>query len=732
MRFRQVTRLLVCTRPKAVEATNGYFLDAAGELHKLAALMQSIERWFQVFLAGGFLTGATVSRADEGMWLYNRPPRELVRERYGFELTAPWLEHLQKSSVRFGNGGSAEFVSEDGLVLSNHHVGSGAIQRLSTPEHNYMRDGFYARTLAEEKPCPGVELKVLMQIEDVTERVNAAVLPGSSDEAAFKARRAVFASIEKESLDKTGLHSEIVTLYQGALYHLYRFKKYTDVRLVFAPEEQIAFYGGDPDNFEYPRYDLDITFFRAYENGRPAKPPHYLKWSRAGAGENELVFVSGHPGRTDRLRTMAELEYLRDIEFPRSLERLKRLEVLLNAWSSRSAENARRARGDLFGVRNGRKVREGTLAGLLDPSLMNLKRAGEEKLKQAVLNTPSLSETASSWGRIAEAQKVISTNSLEYDMLERAYGFNSSLFSFARQIVRAAVESTKPNGERLEEYRESSRASFENGLFAEHPIYADLETLKLGDSLTWLAEQFGFTNALVQQVLAGKSPRGRASELVRGCELAAANSRKNLYRQGLEGIRESKDSMIVLAQMVDPQSRAVRSLLEAPREAIRQAHSQLGKARFAVSGGTDYPDATSSLRLAFGAVKGYEENGRHVPFQTTFGGLFERAALQNNRPPFDLPPRWAGGRKKLNPATPFNFVCTADIIGGNSGSPVVNRAGEFVGIIFDGNIQSLTADIQYTEEQSRALSVHSSAIVEALDKLYSARNLARELLGKGR
>jgi len=664
------------------------------------------------------------------MWLYNDPPRELIRQKYGFELTDGWLEHLQKSSVRFG-GASAEFVSEDGLVLSNHHVGSGAIQRLSTPEHNYIRGGFYARARAQELRCQGLELKVLMSIEDVTARVNAAVQPGISDEDAFKVRRAAIAAIEKESQDHTSLNSEVVTLYQGALYHLYRFKKYTDVRLVFAPEEQIAFYGGDPDNFEYPRFDFDISLFRAYENGQPAKVEHYLRWSKSGPAENELVFVSGNPGRTDRLRTTAELEFLRDSEYPRTLQRLKRIEVLLGSFSARSAENARRARGDLFGVRNGRKVRDGALAGLLDPKLMDRKRAEEEQLRSTVRETPTFKEAESAWDRIAQGQKLIAEHSLEYDMLERAYGFNSSLFNYARQLLRAAEEQVKPNGERLEEYRESARASFEHALFAEQPIYLDLEALKLADSLTWLAEELSTSNPVVQNVLAGKSPRERANELVKATRLSSARVRKDLYGAGVTGLEKARDPMIELARLVDPPSRAVRLLLEPQREAIRQAHAQIGKAHFALSGGHEYPDATSSLRLAFGPAKGYEEEGRFVPYETSFAGLFERAAAQNYRPPFNLPESWLGKKRKLNLATPFNFVCTADIIGGNSGSPVVNRIGEFVGIIFDGNIQSLTADFAYSEEQSRALAVHSSAIIEGLQKIYDAQPLANELL-KGR
>jgi len=671
----------------------------------------------------------SLASADEGMWLYNHPPRQLLHDKYGFDLTDHWLENLQLASVHFG-GGSGEFVSEEGLVLSNHHVGSRAVQRLSTPEHNYLRDGFNARTRAEEKPCAGLELRVLMNIEDVTARVNAAVAPGLSDEAAFKARRAAMAAIEKESLDQTGLRSEVITLYQGGQYHLYRYKKYSDIRLVFAPEEQIAFYGGDPDNFEYPRFDLDICLFRAYENGQPAKTPHYVKWSQAGAGDGELVFVSGHPGHTDRLRTVTELEYLRDVEYPRALEQLKRREVLLSSWGARSAENARRARNDLFGARNGRKVRDGALAGLLDPKFMDRKKAAEQQFRATLSANPALSQTVEAWDRIAQAQKVIAEHVVAEDLLERGSGFNSVLFGFARDLLRAAEERPKPEGARLEEYRQSRQASFEFRLFAEAPVYADLETLKLADSLSWLAEGLGWDSPLVQKVLAGKSPRERAADAVRGTQLASAAKRRQLYQGGQSAIDQAKDPMIELARLVDPEARAVRKAVEAQREAMRQAHAQIGQARYALEGASNYPDATSTLRLAFGVVKGYQEEGRPVPFQTTIAGLYARAMDQNYRPPFDLPPRWLARKKRLNLPTPLNFVCTADIIGGNSGSPVVNRQGQFVGIIFDGNIQSLTQDFQYTEEQSRALSVHSSAIIEALQKVYDARPLADELLGR--
>jgi hypothetical protein len=670
---------------------------------------------------------APTNRADEGMWLFSNPPRKLLKEKHGFEPTDAWLEHLQRSSVRFNSGGSGSFVSEDGLVLSNHHVGADALQKFGDKDHNYLRDGFYAKTYAEEKRCLDLELNVLMSMEDVTARVNAAVKQDATPEQAFLARRAVMAEIEKESLDKTGLRSDVVTLYQGGQYHLYRYKKYTDVRLVFAPEQQVAFFGGDPDNFEYPRFDLDICIFRVYENGRPAKIEHYLTWSKAGAGANELIFVSGHPGRTSRLFTVAELEYQRDFRIPYTLQRLKALDVLLTAYSARSDENARRAREELFGVQNSRKAYDGELAGILDPEFLAGKIKAEDSLKQWVATSGKFPETVDAWDRIAQAQKVIAEKAKRYYLLEAGHGFNSELFSIARTLLRAAEERPKPNPERLREFGEAGRESLEFELFSDKPIYDDMERLTLADSLTFLTTQLGESDPLVRKVLAGKSPRERASELVQGTKVKSVPFRKKLYEEGKSAVDAAQDPMIELARIIDPEARELRKVIEAQNEIKQQAQAQIGKARYAREGTSQYPDATFTLRLAFGVVKGYEENGQQIPFQTTFAGLFERNAEHKNKPPFDLPERWIKRKSKINLKTPLNFVSTADIIGGNSGSPVVNRAGEFVGIIFDGNIQSLVADFYYTEKQARALAVHSQGITEALRKVYDAGALADEL-----
>jgi hypothetical protein len=678
-----------------------------------------------------FVVLAPAVFGDEGMWLFNNPPTKHLKDTYHFDIPPGWLEHVQKSSVRFNSGGSGSFVSADGLVMTNHHVGADCLQKMGDKDHNYYRDGFHAKNRTDERKCTDLELNVLMSIEDVTARVNAAVTADMPPDKAFAARRAVMAEIEKESTEKTKLRSDVVTLYQGALYHLYRFKKYTDVRLVFAPEQQIAFYGGDPDNFEYPRYDLDMCFFRVYEDGKPAKIEHYLKWSKQGALKDELVFVSGHPGRTSRLDTVAELEYLRDFGFPYVLQRLNRLEVLLTAFSARSEENARQAKELLFGVQNSRKARIGGLAGLLDPAIMGRKRDMETKLRAKADGDESLKDARGAWDKVAAAQKVRREHARRYTMLEAGGGFNSQLFVIARTLLRAAEERAKPNSQRLREFRESNLESLELQLFSEEPLYNNYEIVKLADSLTFLAGQLGYKDTLVQQVLADKSPQDRAAALVQGSKLKDVALRKKLYEGGAKALAECHDPMIELARLVDPAARAERKVIETQVEEVdRQAYADIAKVKFALEGTNTYPDATFTLRLSFGIVKGYEQNGKHVPFETTFAGMYEKAKEMDNRPPFDLPKRWQAAKDKLDLQTPLNFVCTADIIGGNSGSPVINRDAEVVGLIFDGNIQSLVLDFVYTEEQARAVAVHSRGIIEALRKVYYADELADELTGK--
>jgi len=694
-------------------------------------MVSYLRRWSALAALTILMANFSPLLGDEGMWLFNNPPKAHLKAKYNFEPTDAWLNHLQKSSVRFNSGGSGSFVSANGLVMTNHHVAADALQKMGTKDRNYYRDGFHAKTYAEESKCEAMELNVLMSIEDVTERVNASSKAGAKAEDSFAARRAVISEIEKESLDKTSLRSDVVTLYQGGAYHLYRFKKYTDVRLVFAPEQQIAFFGGDPDNFEYPRFDLDMAFFRVYENDKPAKIEHFLKWSKAGAKEDELVFVSGHPGKTNRLNTVDELQYFRDIGYPFLLNRLNRWEVLLNAFSGRSEENARQAKEFLFGVQNSRKARVGGLGGLLDPEMMARKQAYELKLKEAVAKDAKLADAKTAWDKVTASEKIRAELIKPYTVLEGAAGFNCEIFGIARTLVRAAEEKPKKNQERLREFRDSALESMELQLFSEEPIYDEYEIVKLADGLSFMASILGYKHPIVVSSLAGKSPQQRAAELVLGSKLKDVNERKKLYKEGTKAITASKDPILLLALAVDAESRKIRKRMELEvEEPKRQAYAEIAKVKFALEGTSTYPDATFTLRLAFGTVKGYEENGKKVPAETYYSGLYERSAEHLNKSPFDLPQRWIDKKGKLDMKVPLNFVCTADIIGGNSGSPVVNKDAEVVGLIFDGNIQSLVLDFAFTEEQGRAVSVHSQGMIEALRKVYEATNVADELEGK--
>jgi hypothetical protein len=674
-------------------------------------------------------------RADEGMWLFNDVPAKYLKDKHAFDVNKKWLDHVQRSSVRFNDGGSGSFVSPHGLVMTNHHVASTALQKMGTKEKNYYRDGFYASTQKEESKVEAMELNVLMDIEDVTARVNKAVTKDMTAEQAAKARRGVMNEIEKESddkfKDKYKVKSQVVTLFQGGMYNLYRFKKYTDVRLVFAPEQQIAFYGGDPDNFEFPRYDFDVAFFRVYENGKPAKVDHYLKWAKKGPAENELVFVSGHPGTTRRLATLSEFTYLRDTDLPFRLRHLNRLEVLLGSWSERSEENRRRAKNTFFSVQNSRKARIGGLEALLEPKILALKKAEDKRLREAAEKDAKFKSAQGAWDKVAAAMKVKAAHLKRYFLLEEGRAFNSKYFGIAHDLVRAAEERTKPNKDRLREYSDSNLDSLQEELFSEAPIYNDYETLKLADSLTLLCNIFGFENELVQKVLDGQSPNARARQLIKGTKLGKVALRKELYKGGKEAVDASKDPMILLAKLIDPAAREVRKIFENQVvEPTRQAYADISKIKFALDGTKTYPDATFTLRLSFGLAKGYEEDGEKVPYQTTFAGLYKRAAEHKNQFPFDLPKRWIDRKEKLDLDTPFNFVCTADIVGGNSGSPVINRDAELVGLIFDGNIQSLALDFVYTEEQARAVSVSALGILEGLRKIYEATPLANEIAGK--
>ncbi|MDR2755062.1 MAG: S46 family peptidase [Planctomycetaceae bacterium] len=655
---------------------------------------------------------------DEGMWLFDVPPVKQVKEKYGFELTPEWLQHVQQSSIRFARRGSASFVSSQGLIMTNHHVGARNLHELSTAENNLLENGFYAKTLDNELPCQGLEILVPVSSEDVTEKVNAAVTPEMSAEEAQKVRNAAIATLEKETSDKTKLRCDVTTLYQGGAYKLYCYRIYNDIRLVWAPEQSIAAFGGDPDNYEYPRYCVDCSLFRAYENGKPAKIEHFLKWSTEGVKDGELVFVSGFPGKTERSYTREHLEFQRDIYFPWRLQKLFRREVVYSAFGNRSLENQRRIADDLEGVQNYRKRAIGQLQGLQTPSLW-------KNLPQTTSAKDSPEEKIFNACRIARNELY-----LAYDFFELGEGFNSQTFKIARMLVRLAYESEKPNSERLKEYRDGNLESLKQTLFADTPIYEDVEILKLTDSLTLLrnlsADKWEQWATILDQDL---SPKEYAAELILHSKVRDVAERKRIAEGGIKAVKYSSDPMIQLALRLEPATKKYRENYENEVEApITAAYAELAKQRFEKLGTSVYPDATFTLRLSYGAVKGYkEDDGTDAAPTTTIAGMFDRAEKQKFKEPFDPPKSWKDGKTKLNLNTAFNLVTTNDIIGGNSGSPLINTKGEVVGLVFDGNIYSLSNNFVYTETQSRCVSVHADVIVESLRKIYGADRIADEL-----
>lgn len=665
--------------------------------------------------------------ATEGMWLPDHLPGRQLKAQFSFEPTPAWVEHVRLSSVRV-NGASGSFVSPDGLVLTNHHVAAGGIQAISTPDADYFKNGFLARRRQDEIRLPGYELDVLVSIEHVTDRVKAAVASDLAPDEANKRRKAAIAVIEKESTDQTGLRSSVVTLYGGAVYDLYRSKRYTDVRLVFAPEHDAAFFGGDPDNFEFPRYDLDITFLRAYENNQPAKVEHYLRWSHRGVSDGELVFISGHPGRTERLLPASMLAGMRDQGIPYRIADLERIEKAVLDYAARGDEQRRQAEEDIAWIQNSLKAMRAREARLREPGFIEAKRADDERWQQAAEAQAALRSSAQAWAKVATAERERSALLQRNALLEHGDAFQSSLFWQARQLVRLAAEDQKPNAQRLPEYTIARRASLELDLFADEPVYPELETEKLSASLTFLRDRFGWDNPTVAAILAGASPAERAEQLVRGTKLGSAAERRRIREGGSAAIASSSDPMIQLAVLIDPQSRQVREVFEAKiEEPQTQALAEINRLRFVLGGADTYPDASGTLRLAFGVVKGYAQDGAAIPAWTTIGGAFEHERQHRQTWPWQLPRSWHAAEGKLDRQTPLDFVCTADITGGNSGSPTLNRAGEFVGILFDSNRQGIANSFGYTDLQARAVSVDARGIREALQKIYGADELVNEL-----
>jgi len=672
-----------------------------------------------------FCSNWNTLHADEGYYLFSDPPTQAIADKYHFTPDEAWLNHLSGAVIRIG-GSTGSFVSADGLVITNRHVGEGELHTLSTPTHNYEENGFYAPSRGDELSCEGMEMLVLQHTENVTSRVVAAVKPEATPEEAEAEHKAVEAAIEKESFDRTGLYSEVITLFGGARYDLYQYKKYPDVRLVFSPDRQMASFGGDTDNFEFPRFDLDICLFRIYDHGRPLQTSDYLKWNSAGPAKDQLIFVAGHPGSSQRLVTMDEINFQREVRLPILLAELERMERALQKFSATSPEHAREAGEALASVANSRKATHGFLKGLRDPDLLTAKAAEENRFRVLLATHPEEEDALDAYARIAEAVHADRNNFKAYQAYER-FAYRSDLFNMARTLVRAAAERAKPNGERLAAYRESELPSLEFRLFSGRPYYPDLEVFFISDALENLVNQYGASDPLVAKLLAGKSPQARAEELVSQTKLEDVAVRKKLYAGGESAIRASGDPLLALAAAMDGTARAARKIDEEDNEIKNRAYAKIYQARVDLNQAPPYPDATDTLRLAYGTVSGWQDGGKFIEPLTDFAGLYARSAEHHDQYPFALTRAWAEQKSTLNLATPFNFCTTADILGGNSGSPVVNQSGEFVGIIFDGNEPSLSGRYAYDPSQNRSVAVDSAAIIEALRHVYHADALAHEL-----
>jgi hypothetical protein len=684
---------------------------------------------FNSILLAAALVAATPSiRAEEGMWTFDNPPLKQLAAKYNFHPSQAWLDHLRLSSVRLNDGGSGSFVSPDGLLLTNHHVARGQLQKNSTSEHDYLRDGFYAATPEQEMKSPDLEINVLVGMQDVTARVQGAAKAVKDEKQALKAREAEIAGITRESKDKTGYRSDVVSFYSGGEYWLYQYKVFTDVRLVFAPEQQAAFFGGDPDNFTYPRYDLDMAIFRVYENGKPIHCDNYLKWSAKGAAPGELIFISGHPGSTSRQDTMAELAVERDVVEPAVTEYLKRRLAAAQGYAAQGPEQARQVGSTIFGIQNSLKVYIGRTEALADKNLIAKRQAEENDFRQKINAKPEWKkEYGGVWDTIAKAEEQVKPE-IRYQLFRRT---DSRLFTIALQLVQYAAEIKKPDGERLPQFHDANLQSLKFQMLSPALITIPTEKLFMESALNLAQEKLGKNDAYVQALLQNGPVGSTVDSLIDGTKLADVAARKALIDGGEAAIAASSDPMIAAARRVDPIVRETqRKMRDTVGSVLTPAGEKLGKARFLVYGKDVYPDATFTLRLSYGTVDGYPYNGTIAPPFTTFYGLYDRADSFGNKPPFDLTPKEQAGLNKLDLATPLDFVSTGDIIGGNSGSPVVNREGELVGLIFDGNIESLAGDFVYDGAKNRAVAVHSSGMIEGLRKLYSANELADKLEGK--
>ncbi|MGZ3466385.1 MAG: S46 family peptidase [Gemmatimonadaceae bacterium] len=661
------------------------------------------------------------------MWTFDAPPLDYWRRTYNFAPDQKWLDHVRLSSVRLPNC-SASFVSARGLVMTNHHCGRDCTASSSPPDSNYIQTGFAAGTLTDEKKCAGLYVDQLQSIQDVTTRVRSAITGTTASQQSAQ-RAAVVAQIQTECNQATQLNCQVVTLYNGGIYSLYRYRRFNDIRLVMAPEGDIAFFGGDPDNFTYPRYDLDLTLLRVYENGQPYSPPDYLKWSAAGAVENDLVFVVGNPGSTGRLNTIAQMEFLRDVGYPASLAAYKRALAIYAELARTDTSAARRYQNNVFGVANSQKAVTGYRAGLLDTLSMAKKRAFEQEFRARIAADPRLqAQYGGTWDAIAAAQRELAT--FNPQLRYRGFGGGSTLLQLGAGVVRVATESGKPDSLRLIQYRGTGLDQIRAQITQPIPIDTAFERLAIAAQLRAAQSELPANDPFLQVALHGRTPDAVAADLVRNTKVGDLAFRQSLLQGGTAAVNASTDPLIVWVRAVDPLAREVTTRANALNAIIATNSEKIGQALFAAYGTALPPDATFTLRISDGLVKSFPSNGTIAPYKTTFYGLYERSAAFDDKAPFKLPQRWVARKNNLDLSTPYNFVSTNDIIGGNSGSPVINRNAEVVGLVFDSNIEGVSNRFIFSDAVGRTVSVHSRGIVEALRKMYDGSRIADELTGR--
>jgi hypothetical protein len=670
----------------------------------------------------GLALGSSGSRADEGMWTFEHAPLATIQQRHGVTVTPQMLARLQAASVHVG--ASASFVSAEGLLLTNHHVVEGCMARLSSAQKDLAASGFVATRRSDELRCPGFVARVLLRTEDVTARITSVAASATDDAVRNAARKATIASIEKGCSDPTqGLRCEVVSLYSGARYALYHYREWDDVRLAWAPEADAGFFGGDPDNFVYPRFALDAALMRVYEkDGQPHRPTEHLRPAATMPREGELLFVAGHPGHTERLRTVAQLASARDVEFPLMLETARTEIAALHAYAATSAEAARQAQTNIFGTENWYKASLGEYQALKEPALLASKRQDEQALHEAYRRRGLAGDP---WAEVAKANAL--NDALQPQLWGLNFGYRTTLAT-AADLVALAYERGLPEDQRLAAYSDASLPEIERRLRADAPFYPALETVRLTTTLQRSLTLLGMEHAYMKLALAGRTPAQAAQALVAGTRLGERSERERLLQGGAAAIAASTDPLIMLAREAWPLRRALQLRAETEVETpIRRAAELIDQARFTLHGHDVPPDATNTLRLSFGPAKGYVSNGLTHPWKTTWGGWWDRADSFDQREPFKLAPHIDRARGHVDPRTPLDFVLTADIIGGNSGSPVVDARGELVGLIFDGNLEGLGGNYAYQDSTARAIAVHAEAILTALEKVYGAPALAAEM-----